>query len=654
MTNSTLTRRLGIVLLLLFAFGLRGGWLTSLPPGLTHDEANHGREAIGILAGRLALFFPLNYGSEPLYSYTVAGLMALVGRNVLALRLVTVWFNLATIALTYRWARQLWPRPVPFLAAALLTLSFWPVASGREALRAGMMPFFTMAAVYFFWQLVRGRSPRPGLVTLAFSLCLTATLYNYLAARILWLLFPAFLLYLFLYHRPTFRLVWQPTTTGLLLTALSVAPMFLYLQNHPEAQTRLDMLDGTWQKLLTGHITPFLENGGNGLLAFFWPGRGDQFLAYNIPGRPVLDPLTAIFWAIGGLICLKRWRQPHYALIPLWFLIGILPSLITGPTANTTRNVAAMSPAFLLPAVGFAAIQQKWPRPATWLTVGWLTLVGGLTIGDYFGRWGQLPEVRAAYQATLVATLHDLADEPTNQPLVLSTVYPGPAHDPSIGLVIRGQQDNWRWVDSRLALLFPNGQTAQLISDAATPPHPAFAAWLEPLERVSLRPDDLNPSYTRYQMQPGRWPMNPNPILFGQTGQPALSLLGSQWLAPVYRPGDMLELMLVWQVLDPAGVGPRLAVIETTDMVMFSQVLNPAGQPFVQQDALHAPTWDWQAGDVVVQIHQMWLPGDVPAGSYPTIVGLYDRESGNRLPTLNAQFQVVNDHAPVLSLTIDQ
>lgn len=653
MAKARVRQRLGMALLLLLAFGLRAAWLTSLPPGLTHDEANHGREAIGILAGRLALFFPLNYGSEPLYSYTVAGLMAFVGRNVLALRLVTVWFNLATIALTYRWARQLWPRPGPFLAAALLVLSFWPVASGREALRAGMMPFFTMGAVYFFWQLVAGKSARPGLTTLAFSLCLTATLYNYLAARLLWLLFPAFLLYLFLAHRAIFGRIWQPTTLGLLLTFAAVLPMFFYLQSHPEAQTRLDMLDGTLQKLLAGQISPFLENGRDGLLAFFWPGYGDQFLAYNLPGRPVFDPLTAILGAIGLLVCLSRWREPRYALLPLWFFIGILPSLITGPTANTTRNVAAMSPAFLLPAVGFAALHPKWPRPAALLSVGWLVFVGGLTIRDYFGHWGQLPSVRAAYQATLVATLHDLADEPADQPLVLSTVYPGPAHDPSIGLVFSGQQDNWRWVDSRLALLFPAGQGSQLLSDAATPPHAAFGAWLDPLEKVLLRPDDLNPSYTRYQMQPNQWPLSANPSLFGQNGRPALRLLGSQWLAASYRPGDVAELMLVWQVLDPAGVGPQLPVIETTDVVMFTHVLNPAGQIVSQQDALHAPSWDWQAGDVVVQIQQLWLAGDVPAGSYSTIVGLYDRDSGARLPTLNQQLQVASDYAPVVSLQID-
>ena len=59
-----------IVLILLVAFALRVWNLTGIPPGLTHDEANHGREAIGILNGVLLYFFPLNYGSEPIYSYT--------------------------------------------------------------------------------------------------------------------------------------------------------------------------------------------------------------------------------------------------------------------------------------------------------------------------------------------------------------------------------------------------------------------------------------------------------------------------------------------------------------------------------------------------------------------------------------------------------
>ena len=42
-----------LLLILLVAFGLRTFQLTEIPPGLTHDEANHGREAIGILDGDL-------------------------------------------------------------------------------------------------------------------------------------------------------------------------------------------------------------------------------------------------------------------------------------------------------------------------------------------------------------------------------------------------------------------------------------------------------------------------------------------------------------------------------------------------------------------------------------------------------------------------
>ena len=77
-------KHIPILFILLLAFALRIYRLTDIPPGLTHDEANHGREAIGILDGDLRFYFPLNYGSEPVYSYTVAGSMALLGENVLA------------------------------------------------------------------------------------------------------------------------------------------------------------------------------------------------------------------------------------------------------------------------------------------------------------------------------------------------------------------------------------------------------------------------------------------------------------------------------------------------------------------------------------------------------------------------------------------
>ena len=50
-----------------------------------------------------------------------------------------------------------------------------------------------------------------------------------------------------------------------------------------------------------------------------------------------------------------------------------------------------------------------------------------------------------------------------------------------------------------------------------------------------------------------------------------------------------------------------------------------------QQDWLGAPSWSWQEGDVVVQIHPLQVAEGTPAGQFRTIVGVYDKESGRRL-----------------------
>lgn len=654
-----------LVAILLVAAGLRLWRLSEIPPGLTHDEANHGREAIGILDGVYLYFFPLNYGSEPLYSYTVAAGMSLIGENLLALRFVNAVFGVAVVAATYRWAAHVLGRPTALLAAALLALSFWPLAVSRQALRAGMLPFFMVLAVWFFWRILERQAPRlnarlraatekPGLFwpVAGFGLSIALTLHIYLAARVAWLLFPLFLVYLALFHRSAFRRVWKPTLIGLLLAASLVIPMAIYLARHPEMQTRLDMLDRPLQLIAAGDWRPLWLNARDAILALFRPGFGDRFLAYNIPGRPTLDAATAVFFALGLLICLWRWRTPVFAFLLLWLATGVIPSLITGPTANTTRNLAALPVVYLLPAVGFVALSERLlafrPEskrlryvPAV-VAALWLLWVGVGTVYDYFVRWGDSAEVRGAYQHTLVEEIAYLAavDE-TPEQLIFSSVYPGPAHDSSVALVLsKGQQAvgrEARWVDARSALILPSGSQATVIVPQSTPPHPALAALLEPLESVSLRPDDLDPGFTVYRLEGEqatalleRLTAGYDPVDFGG----AVTLLGASWLGGSARPGETAELLTAWRVDDPAAVGPIAPPSFTTDAVLFTHVLNDDGSILAQRDSLDAPSWSWQAGDVVVQIHQLAIPGDAATGGYPAQVGIYDRAGLARLPVI--------------------
>lgn len=671
-----LKKQFPVLLILLVALLFRTYRLTDLPPGLTHDEANHGREAAGILDGEFLFYFPLNYGSEPFYSYAVAGSMFLLGENLFALRIVNVAASLGAMILTYLWALRVFDRRTALLTLGLMAISFWPLASSRQALRAGMLPLFMTGAVWLYWQLsAAGREekpplltkPKPVLLTILFASALAATFHIYLAARVAWLLFPAFTLYLAARHRARFRRAWLSTLLGLLLAGLLVIPMFSYLNVHPEAQTRLGMLSGPLEQLKAGEISPLLKNSGGALLAFVWPGYGDAFLAYNIPGRPVLDALSAFFFVLGILVSIKRWKQPPYVFLLLWFIIGVSPSLVTGPTANTTRNMAALPTVYLLAAIGFLATARPVGlRVASLMGQGdrfrvrggtaalaclWVLIAGWMSGRDYFATWGESADVRGAYQHTLVEMLAFLRSDPGTGPLLISSVYPGPAHDPSIAVVTLPDPGfQVRWMDARSALLLPDSAELRALIPTSTPLHPAFQELLERTSSVALRSDDLDPGFSSYEVNTGpldQWIVGDS-VDFGG----ALSLLQTRWVAPTFHPGSTAELLTIWRVMDPGRVGPLVPPAFTTDVVLFTHVLDGNGEILAQRDALDAPSWGWQPGDIVLQIHSITVPEGTDPGSYKTVVGLYDRLSGDRLPLLSAGGEIVDTRAVAMPLTV--
>jgi hypothetical protein len=146
-----------------------------------------------------------------------------------------------------------------------------------------------------------------------------------------------------------------------------------------------------------------------------------------------------------------------------------------------------------------------------------------------------------------------------------------------------------------------------------------------------VRQSDLDPFYTLFDIKAFAVPDRPSltpPIL-----NDAVWLIDAGWSAESVRPGDVAESVTVWQVADAARLGLIHPPTFKTELNHFTHVLYPDGTIFLQQDRLDAPSWDWQTGDTVVQIHQFAIPPDAPAGQYAVVAGLYDRITGERLLT---------------------
>jgi hypothetical protein len=111
-------------------------------------------------------------------------------------------------------------------------------------------------------------------------------------------------------------------------------------------------------------------------------------------------------------------------------------------------------------------------------------------------------------------------------------------------------------------------------------------------------------------------------------------------------------LLTIWEVLDPARVGPLVSPAFATDAVLFTHLLGLQGQILAQRDSLDAPSWAWQPGDVVVQIHPLVIPPETTPGAYQAVVGLYDRTSQMRLAVTAPAEAIGSTTAVVPSLTI--
>ncbi len=124
------------------------------------------------------------------------------------------------------------------------------------------------------------------------------------------------------------------------------------------------------------------------------------------------------------------------------------------------------------------------------------------------------------------------------------------------------------------------------------------------------------------QQPTSNWPVQPMDVLLGDQ----IRLTGSALSSQEVDFGDVLQLQLNWQAERTPDA----------DYTVFVQLLDERDQVIAQHDAPPVsgdrPTSGWQPGEQVSDKHGLLVPAGTAPGDYRLIAGMYDPQSGKRLP----------------------
>jgi len=716
-----------LLVILIIAAWFRFYQLDTIPPGFTHDEAGHGHDAIAIAHGARPVYETVGYGREPLYDYVVAWVMPIFGEDYLTLRIVSALAGLLLIVVMHFWVRRAFDVPTAIATSAFLATSFWAVMVSRQALRSALLPMLFAASIFFMWQAVRPYAKQqtiqrrwPLISRLASyvlaGLFLGLSLMTYMAARVLPIVFIAFWIYLFIFHRPIWKANWFGVIFIIGLGLIIASPMFDYIASTPGAEQRFSQLSGPIDQLFAGNPQELLSNifGALGMFMFY----GDTLWLYNIPGRALLGLILGPMALVGLVISILRFKRMAYALALFWLIAGIFPSLITGVVASNLRSIAALPVVYLFVSIGLVEIMRGLERlieSHTLRTIPLMLLAVAVTVfswNAYFDVWGQARDVRVAYHTTLFEVAQDLdraPDVPTD--VAISSIYPNRFHDPyAMQLTLKRRDMPLRWFTGSFvdmngvphaSLLFPQpaGDAASCApvssgqiecSSGITPTQSVFTSTL-PVAPVGPKPEPAPapPNYNTTIVVQAVAPIDP---LFADLFQRHAEKIRSVELRPddfnprfdVYRfdataaltealksaviPTDTFDFAgvvnLIGSEIHTPQVRPgqltevvtywRINTLTDLEAIMFTHLLSgdPARPVLAQQDSLDVPSYYWLPGDAFAQVHRFIIPADAQPGVYPLEVGLYTPADQKRWPVIDSSGNQVSDHVIIGSITV--
>ena len=696
--------------------------LGSIPPGLHFDQAANGLLGLEILSGQAhPVFFSSYTGREALFFYLIAALEAVLGPNVVAIRLAGALAGTATVVAVIFLGARLVNRRVGLAAGALLAGLYWDIHVSRLGERTSLVPLLDTLALLALWEAFRRRS-----LPLA---CLGGALvglqfYSYPSSRF----FPFVLGFIGLSeliamafghwkkgegpgtpppvvpptrgdvvgdqsaalpHGKGFRASFagfrglrgpnslagenrrggaRPssgqradkvpfgrfvvlTIGAVLIGVLVTVPLALHFYHHPaDFLGRADEV-AIWNPVVAGTSpVSVLATSTRRTLAMFVL-LGDRDWKYNLAGRPVFDPISAVFFLLGLVLAVWHWRRRAERICLLWWLGMLTPGFLSVDSPQFMRTLGAAPAAVLFAANGLSAVigwlarppqpfapsgqrgggefpfsprggegaRGRGVRPLASLLWLWPLFAGAFAAYQYFAVWAPSAAAYLALEGDVTAAAGVIQARADQYPATYVASRYGP--DPTIAFLDGGVFNRLHWFDGRSALPLPPpgaGPTLYVL------PRTATAGWwydhLPASDRVSeVMAPDHGPAVEAFVLRPDS--LKPD----DRSAVPPVDVGGVARLVgvdvpPAIQAGLPAAPAFYWQIERPPSEPVKF----------FVHLIDSAGQTWAQYDENVYPTTEWRSGQLLIVRRSFPVPSYAPLGTYTLQVGI-ERKDGTAL-----------------------
>lgn len=681
--------RLAVIVLLLIAAALRFIAVGTTPPGLYHDEAQHGIDALAVLDGQPSFYFEANNGREPLHVYLITAAVAVLGRNPIAIRLPASYVGILTLAAAYDLGRTLWRKRAGLLLLATLAVTFWHVHLSRMGFRAVLLPLFTALALS---QTAKALRYRRDIHWIAAGIIYGASWYTYMAARFTPLAILVMLVYGLIYHRERLLSHRRGLAFAIVTGFVVLLPLGIFTLRHPDivlarsGQVSIfseEIHHGQFWRTLGSHI---LRTAG----MFFV--RGDRIWRHNLAWRPVWDPALGVAFVVGVGVALGSFRRnAGAALALLWTAVMALPTLLAEDAPHFLRGVGVLPTAALFPVLGLdwlatmasrAGRARRAPAARTHGGLGtgtamillpalFLAFGLGATAFDYFARYQTAPltyhwlEGGPVAMASQVNALRGTGWN--GERMLRSTTHSG-SGAPLRVVFDANLYAEWTAVPYLLPKsdvdFLPFEGTVPTRSDPVTHTGAVFVVWPYRAWEQDILPVLAHPAYIQVRGGPeAQGDRDPEPYSIA-----TIIEVGSRPEVPAaaatFEEAIILRAALVDRgASDQRGPAPITVNLWweatqplATDYTVFVHYMRD-GERIAQHDGPpglgHLVTTSWQPGDLILDRHTL---GElVPAPERDRLrIGLYDPTTGEGLGLVDGNGAVYADAFETSVILVEQ